>query len=141
MPLRERDLAGPVASHFEARGYRVFGEVNIAGRWADLVALGRGEVVAVELKLRSWRDALRQATAYQLGADRAYVAMPLTRVQDMWGRRHPLELEGIGLLAVDGRCGVRDAMPARRSPRLFPPLRAALWTRLADTPGIANMQD
>ncbi len=131
MPLRERDLAGPVAGHFAALGYRVFAEVGIARRWADLVAIGPEDVVAVELKLRAWREALRQATAYQLGVDRAYVAMPLERVQEIWGRRYGFEREGIGLLAVDARRGVREAMPARRSPRLFPPLRTAVSTRLA----------
>jgi len=84
----------------------------------------------VELKLRAWRDALRQATAYQLAADRAYVAMPLGRVQEVWGRRQAFEREGIGLLAVDSGTRVRDAMPASASPRLFPPLRAALRARL-----------
>ena len=122
MPLRERDLAGPVVGHFEALGFTVFGEVGIA--------LGPEEIVAVELKLRAWRDALRQATAYQLAADRAYVAMPLGRVQEVWGRRQAFEREGIGLLAVDSGTRVRDAMPASASPRLFPPLRAALRARL-----------
>ena len=121
MALFERDLASPVAGHFEALGFRVFAEVDIAGRWADLVAVGP-EIVAVELKLRAWREALRQATAYQLGADAAYVALPLETAQRAHGDRHAFEREGIGLLAVDEAGGVRTVLPSAPSPRRMPPL-------------------
>lgn len=125
MPPLERDLAGPVAIHLESLGYRVFAEVDIAGRWADLVGIGP-DVVAVELKLRAWREALRQATAYQLAADRAYVALPLDSAHAAHRGRHAFEREGIGLLAVDPRGGVRTVLPAAPSPRRLPAMTDGL---------------
>ena len=125
MPLLERDLAPPVAGHLESLGYRVFAEVDIAGRWADLVGVGP-DIVAVELKLWAWREALRQATAYQLAADRAYVALPLPRAQEAQRARFAFEREGIGLLAVDTAGKVRTVIPAEPSPRRVPSLTDGL---------------
>ncbi|OGS51012.1 MAG: hypothetical protein A3K65_01395 [Euryarchaeota archaeon RBG_16_68_12] len=120
MPLRERDLLPPVAAHFLGLGYEVFEEVEIAGRWADLVATGAEDVVAVELKMQAWRTAVRQAMAYQLGADHSYVALPLWRAQEAYRSRHAFEREGIGMLAVDPRGAVRTILRAAASPRQMP---------------------
>src|SRR2546426_5804601 len=106
MPLREQDLVPPVAGHLESLGYRVFSEVEIAGRWADLVGIGP-DFVAGELKLRAWREALRQATAYQLAAGRSYVALPPPGAQVAHRARDAFERGGIGLLALDNAGAVR----------------------------------
>jgi hypothetical protein len=130
MPLRELDLFPPVAAHFLGLGYEVFSEVEIAGRWADLVATGPEEVVAVELKVRDWRRAVRQSMAYQLAADRAFVALPLFRAQEAYRSRYAFEREGIGLLAVDAQGVVRTVLPPLPSPRRMPPLTEAVRDRL-----------
>ena len=137
MPLLERDLAAPVAGHLESLGYRVFAEVDIAGRWADLVGIG-ADVVAVELKLRAWREALRQATAYQLAADRAYVALPLRWAQEAHRKRFAFEREGIGLLAVDPEGMVRTVLSAGPSPRRMPALTDGLREDLGAVDAIAD---
>jgi len=133
MPLRERDLARPVAGHFAALGYRVFAEVGIAGRYADLVAYSSEELVAIELKLEDWKGALRQWMAYQLGTDRAFVAMPLARVQDVWRHRGAFEREGVGLLAIDAPRCVRRVLQAEFQARQFPPMRERLRGLLEET--------
>jgi len=125
MHLLERDLAAPVAGHLESLGYRVFAEVDIAGRWADLVGIGP-DVIAVELKLRAWREALRQAMSYELGADRAFVALPLRGAQEAHRGRFAFEREGVGLLAVDPEDRVRTVIPAGPSPRRLPALTERL---------------
>ncbi len=104
------------------------------GRWADLVGARESEIVAVELKLRDWRAALRQATAYQVGADRAWVAMPLAEASRAYRHRHRFEAEGVGLLAVDDQGRVRAPLPAATSPRLLPFVREKVLatTRPAD---------
>src|SRR3972149_4368499 len=100
MPLRERDLAPAIVAHFEALGYEVFHEIELGGRRADLVAENASELVGTELKLHEWRNALRQTMAYQLAADRAFVALPLRRAQDAHRARHLFDREGVGPLAV-----------------------------------------
>ncbi len=95
-------------------------EVPILGRRADLVGDREGGLVAVELKLRDWREALRQAMAYQLAAERVWVAMPLAAASSAYRARWRFEAEGIGLLAVDDAGQVRMPLAAGPSPRLLP---------------------
>lgn len=120
---QEADLSPPLSAWLEAEGYTVWPEVPIVARRADLVGARGSEVVAIELKLRDWREALRQATAYQVGADRSFVAMPLAAASRAYRHRFRFESEGVGLLAVDDRGGVRAPIPARSSERLLPFVR------------------
>ncbi len=106
-----------------ASGYSVDAEVPILGRRADLIGTRDDALVAVELKLRDWREALRQATAYQLAADHTWVAMPLGAASSAYRARWQFDAEGIGLLAVDDRGNVRAPIAAQPSPRLLPYLR------------------
>jgi hypothetical protein len=98
-------------------------EIPILGRRADLVGSCDESLVAVELKLRDWREAIRQAMAYQLAAERVWVAMPLAAASAAYRSRWRFEAEGVGLLAVDDRGNVRAPIPAGPSPRLLPYLR------------------
>lgn len=98
-------------------------EVPVLSRIADLVGVRDDGLVAVELKLRDWRRALQQAIAYQIAADRSWVAMPLTAACAAYRQRWRFEAEGIGLLAVDDRGAVRAPIPAQPSPRLLPFLK------------------
>ncbi len=113
----------------EGAGYRVTREVPILIRRADLVGARDGDLVAIELKLRDWREALRQALAYQLAADHVWVAMPLGTASNAYRQRWRFEAEGIGLLAVDDEGGVRTPIPAKVSPRLLPFLREGVLQR------------
>ncbi len=119
----ESQLAEPVTGWLERDGYRVNLEVPILGRRADVIGARDDALVAVELKLRDWHEALRQATAYQLAADRVFVAMPLEGASAAYRSRWRFQAEGIGLLAVDDRGIVRTPVPATPSPRLLPYLR------------------
>jgi hypothetical protein len=119
----EADLTEPIVAWLEGAGLDVRIEVPILGRRADLLGLGTGTVTAVEMKLKNWVQALRQAIAYQLAADRSWVAMPLAGASRAYRQRWRFEVEGVGLLAVDDHGGVRTAIPAGPSPRLLPFLR------------------
>jgi hypothetical protein len=126
----EAELCSPVRGWLADAGYHVDAEVRILGRRADLVGRRDAELVGVELKMRDWEGALRQAIAYQLAVDRAWVAMPLAAASSAYRQRWRFEVEGVGLLAVDDRGVVRTPIPARLSPRLLPYLR----DRLLGTP-------
>ncbi len=119
----EAELVAPVTAWLREGGYRVTAEVPILGRRADLVGAREDALVAVELKMRDWRGALRQAMAYQLAADRTWVAMPLSAASAAYRARWQFEAEGVGLLAVDDRGLVRNPLPAAPSPRLLPFVR------------------
>ena len=119
----ESELAEPIAAWLEAAGFRVRMEVPILRRRADLLGLRRGTVTAIETKMSNWTQALRQAMAYQLGADQSWVAMPLAAASRAFRQRWHFEAQKVGLLAIDDRGGVRTAIPAGPSPRLLPFLR------------------
>ena len=128
--VRESDLLPPLVRHFEALRFRTAAEVPVARHRADLVAVSDAALVAVELKLTRWRQALRQAVAYQVWAPEAYVALPFPGAIRAARHRHRFEVEGVGLLAVlDG--DVRIFLPAGPSPRLFPALSEFVRRRLA----------
>ncbi len=119
----EAQLVPPVRAWLAEAGYRVEAETPILGRRADLIGARGDGLVAVELKLTDWREALRQAIAYQLAADHAWVAMPLAAASSAYRQRWRFEAEGVGLLAVDDRGTVRTPVAASPSPRLLPYLR------------------
>lgn len=116
----EAQLREPLVAWLRASGFRVAREIPIFGRRADLLGASGDRIAAVELKLADWRGALRQAMAYQLVADEAWVAMPLAAAARAYRSAWRFEAEGVGLLAVDDRDRVRVPIPARRSPRLLP---------------------
>jgi hypothetical protein len=142
-PYLERALTAPVARHLRASGYRTFEEVYFNGRIADLVGVKGEEVVAVELKLRDFKQAHRQAVAYQVGCHRSFVGLPLERALEcLRQHRHEFETSGAGLLAVRmpegdtpasldagspprrNEADVRELLPARHHEGRFLPFLA-----------------
>ncbi len=116
----EELMSRPVSAHFQSLGYRVYREAKVAGRWVDILAVGN-EIVAVELKIRNWREALKQAMSYQLGAHYALVAMPLDYVFPAMRFRYLFDREGVGLMAVSSAAGdVRILIEPELSQRLLP---------------------
>lgn len=132
VPRLEAELAPPVAAHFHERGYNVWLEVPFNGRIADVIAVKGDEVVAVELKLRDYRQALRQAMAYQVGCHRSFVGLPLPVALDCLRRHgHALRHSGAGLLAVNMPGGdVRELAPARTHEGRFLPFLADALAKL-----------
>ena len=116
----ENDLRSPIREWLRSEGFECADELVVGDRRADVVGFREDSVVAVELKLTDWRTALRQAMAYQVAADRAWVAMPLAHASRAFCHRGRFEAEGVGLLAVDDRGGPRQAIPAGPSPRVLP---------------------
>jgi len=119
----ESDLCEPVATWLQDAGFDVRREVAILGRRADLVGSCGTTVTAIEMKMHRWAEALRQAMAYQLAADRVWVAMPLEAACRAYRQRWTFQSEGVGLLAVDDEGRVRSPILAAPSPRLLPFVR------------------
>lgn len=113
-------LREPVRAHFEGQGGSVRHEVPLHGRIADLVVAREHELIAVELKLQDWQEALRQAMHYQLAAHRSYIAMPLDHAIVPLRSRSRLERQGIGLLGVHALGDIRTLIEARESARRLP---------------------
>ncbi|MGQ0536197.1 MAG: hypothetical protein ACT4PT_09005 [Methanobacteriota archaeon] len=127
VPDFEEELRFPVRAHFERQGYEVRDEVKIHTRVCDLFCVGR-DLVAVELKLSSWRAAARQALAYQLGANRSYIAVPRVTAARVLRDVDAFRRAGVGVLTVDplDAMAVRELLPATDSDRFLPYLGDAL---------------
>lgn len=124
--MLERDLAPPVVTHLESLGYATFEEVYFNGRIADIIATKGEEVVAVELKLRDYREAHRQALAYQVGCHKTFVALPLdAALLALRKHKHAFDTSGAGLLAVQMPEGdVRELLAAKHHEGRFLPFLA-----------------
>ncbi|MBS1983431.1 MAG: hypothetical protein JST16_04595 [Bdellovibrionales bacterium] len=88
------------------------------------------EIIAVEAKLRRWRDALVQAVEYQEFADRSFVVLDGNQTRESASLRKLFRSAGIGLLlqyghaidvAVKARvCRPRSERRVRAADKLFP---------------------
>lgn len=63
----------------------------------------RCHVVAIEAKLRRWREALAQAAKYRTFANQSYVALPATLVDRNSGLTEACQDSGVGIIAVGGK--------------------------------------
>ena len=95
----ESDLLEPVSTWLQVAGFDLFEEVPIVRHRADLVGLRGDGVTAIEMKLRKWDEALRQAIAYQIAADWAWVAMPLSSAFKAYHQRWRFEAERVAFPA------------------------------------------
>lgn len=69
-------MLSAVRALFPLRAYQIAFEVPFGRKRVDLVCVSRrGKIVAVELKVRDWRRAMRQAVVNQLFAHKAYIAI------------------------------------------------------------------
>jgi len=109
-----------VRAHWESQGDAVRDEVPLHGRYADLLVQHEDELIAVELKLEDWREALAQAMHYQVAAHKSYIAMPLHGAALPLRSRSRLERQGVGLLAVHPLGDVRTLVEAKGSTRRLP---------------------
>ena len=101
LPRLESALLSPVGVYLRRRGYRhQRAEMQFFERRIDLYAFceKRDVTLSVELKLRKWRRALRQALLYQLCSDLVFIAVPKAAVRAI--DLDLLRLDGVGLLAV-----------------------------------------
>lgn len=109
--MRETDLFPPLRTYFESQEYSVYAEVPAPhGGYVDLLAV-RGQVtVAVEMKLRFSREAVRQARRNKRFVWQSWVAVPDASGLPA-GRRAALKRNQAGLLLVCGS-GVKCASEA-----------------------------
>lgn len=59
---------------------KVVREVPFLSRCIDMVMTTQeNETITVEFKIRNWRHALEQVKSHKLGADRAYICLPIKK--------------------------------------------------------------
>lgn len=117
---RERDLVRFVERYLHNRSFRRLSqEVPFFEYRMDMYAFSRSQnlTVAIELKLKKWPRAVKQALLYQLCSDLVYIALPSTGVASV--NLSLLSKYGVGLLSVTPN-GCRQILASQRSPVLRP---------------------
>ena len=75
--MKEEDMNDIVIDYFENQGFVTFEEVPINQKRIDLYFIHRNypKTIAVELKIRKWKQALRQAYQNLFFAQKSYVGL------------------------------------------------------------------
>lgn len=107
--MYEYELFVPI-KHLFNNDYIVEQEILIGSKRIDIVCAKPklqivngsshfNEIVAVEVKIKEWRKALRQALVYQLSAKKVYIAMPHKYASKVQSK--VLEKYGVGLISIN----------------------------------------
>lgn len=75
--MTEHEMVEEAVNWFRARGYKVATEVACFGQSIDLVYEDEmRDLIAIEFKLRDWRQAIQQAKTHILAAKSVYICLP-----------------------------------------------------------------
>lgn len=118
--IREAELQDRCASFFRSHGFLAREEVPFLYKVADLFCFHEetGECIAIEVKVRNWREALTQALVYQMMADRVYVALCDEHLGPV--DRELFTYKRVGLISVSTSGVVEIIIEAPESPRRIP---------------------
>jgi len=95
-------------------------EFNYTEGRTDVVVVDENDnLIAFEMKLEKWREALHQAYRNASFAHYSYVVVPETTARLAFRRQHEFKRRGVGLCSV-GKNGVQIEISARRSDPLRP---------------------
>ena len=112
----EKDLVVPLEKYFTKKGFKTELEVPIYRNRIDMVAYDESILISIELKIKKWKRALKQASYYQLGSDFTFVAMPLYESYKAYWNKFRFEKKGVGILAVNPKDGtIRELLKAKES--------------------------
>lgn len=118
--ITEFELLRFCDQYFRGQGFLTREEVPFLLKVADLFCFHEesGECIAVEVKVRNWRQALAQALVYQMMADQVYIALYNEHAKSV--DLSSLLSKGVGLLAIDASGEVNLILKAPTSPRRVP---------------------
>jgi len=100
MKLKEADMNQVVIDYFQSKGYIAFEQVKAGQKRIDLYFVNRNypKTIAVELKIRKWKDVFIQALQNRNYAQKSYIGMwhdYLNEEKNEIFREH-----GIGILKI-----------------------------------------
>lgn len=126
---KEKHMVETLKRELLRKGLKVGTEVPLKSKYVDIVAYDseKGELFAIEVKIRNWNRAIQQALTYRFGAERVYIAM-----HKKYSHRvdlDSLDKFGIGLIVVDDE-DVTEIVPPRKYPNVDPYLRDDIFSEV-----------
>jgi hypothetical protein len=105
-------------------------EVSVLNRCIDIAYFDNNkELITIEIKLKNWKQAIKQATDHQLYADRSYICLPKPHRKMSEDLRYSLEKLGIGLIwfeykkETDKNIKLENPIVAQKNSFCWPPAR------------------
>lgn len=98
--IAESELVEELTKNFTERCWFVKKEVPLLSKRIDIIALDNEKdvLIAVEVKVKNWKRAFRQALRYKLCSDETYVALHSKYIHNIDLRR--FEKNGIGVISI-----------------------------------------
>lgn len=99
--IKENDMNEVVIRHFSKNGYVSFEEMRVGLKQIDLYFIHKHypKTIAVELKIRNWRQAMRQAYQNTFYAQKSYVGLWHEFCKDTIASK--ISKYGIGVLNIE----------------------------------------
>lgn len=100
--IREDEVASILEEYLANRYDSYYKEVPLFSKKIDYVCINtrKNEITAIEVKVKNWREALRQAITYRICADSVYVALWHEYLHRAEANKEMFTKFGIGLLEV-----------------------------------------
>jgi len=98
--IAESVLVEEIENNFTERCWFVEKEVPLLSKRIDIIALDieKDVLIAVEVKVKNWKRAFRQALRYKLCSDETYVALHSKYIHNIDLRK--FEKNGIGVISI-----------------------------------------
>lgn len=98
--ITEQELFLPIKRLFPAKHYLVRREIPFNAKIIDvlLMDMKTHRLIAIEMKIRRWKKALRQAAVYQLVTSQVYIALWYRHINEV--NKELIGKYGIGIIEV-----------------------------------------
>jgi predicted RecB family endonuclease len=90
-------------------------QVYVAGKRIDIVLKIDNELIAIEVKIKDWKTALRQANLNQFAVDKSYVAICSRYAMPAINNISLFANNGVGLMVVSSDNSYKIILPPRRT--------------------------
>jgi hypothetical protein len=137
MTIKEEQLYAPILELFGEDYFAAY-NVQLGPKRIDVVLASKitDKIIAIEVKISKWKQAMRQALNYQLAADESYVAILEKHANSI--NLQEFNKLGIGLIAVNSEGKAVIRISAKPSPRKQNNYSTLLRAYVAEKQTIAN---
>jgi len=107
-------------------------EVPFLSRCIDMVIITRdNEMITIEFKIKDWRHALEQVKNHKLGADRAYICLPIKQPSSKLLNALSDEKVGLYLYTPDEPQIMREYLPAPKNKEKIDVFSSILFNKVS----------
>jgi len=120
---KESALVKRVANYFSGKKFKVYFEIPIFSKICDVLCHDEknNKIIAIEVKMSKWGNAIRQARIYQFGADEVFIAIPEIFIHRLQNNQAICLKYGIGIISINNKVDIK--LKPIKSPFLIEKIR------------------